>query len=215
MSDIRVKICGLTRSEDVSASVQAGAAYLGFNAYPHTPRYADIDLMRDLALEVPAGIIKVVLVVDGDDALFDELMERVPLDMIQLHGSETPERVTELKTRTGLPVMKALGISDADDLPKIAEYSAVADQLLLDAKPPKGATRPGGNAVTFDWSLLQGLKIPVPWMLAGGLNVDNVTEAIQISGARQVDVSSAVESAPGIKDAARVKDLIAAAKGQS
>jgi len=215
MDRVAVKICGLTRLKDVHDSVAAGAAYLGFNSYPNTPRFADLDLMRTMAMEVPAGVIKTVLVVDGEDAFFDQLMAHVPLDMIQLHGSESPERVAALKARTGLPVMKALGISDAQDLGKIDLYGQVADQLLLDAKPPKGASRPGGNAVSFDWSLLRGVEMPVPWMLAGGLSVANVQEAMRISGACQLDVSSAVEAAPGIKDAGLVADFIAAVKGAS
>ncbi len=199
-SDIRVKICGVTDAAAVSAAVSAGAAYLGFNFFPKSPRYADFETAAMLAAEVPSGIAKVALTVDADDAMLDALTERVPLDMLQLHGSESPERVVEVKSRYGLPVMKVIGIAGAEDLPKIDTYARVSDQLLVDAKPPKGADRPGGNAVAFDWSLIAGRRWAVPWMLAGGLTPDNVADAIRQTGARQVDVASGVESAPGVKD---------------
>ena len=151
------------------------------------------------------GIAKVALVVNADDAFLDELVARVPLDMLQLHGSETPQRVAEVKARYGLPVMKAIGIADAGDLAQIDAYSGVADQLLIDAKPPKDAVLPGGNGLAFDWTLLADRKYwTVPWMLAGGLTPANVAEAVARTGALQVDVSSGVESAPGQKDAALI-----------
>ena len=211
-SDIRVKICGLRTAADVEAAVAAGAAYLGFNFFPKSPRFAPFETAAELAVAVPAGVIKVGLVVNEDDALLDRLVETVPLDMLQLHGSEAPERVADIKRRYGLPVMKVLGVSEAKDLEKIDLYAGVADQLMLDAKPPKDAVLPGGNGITFDWTLLAGRKYwTKPWMLAGGLNPDNVAEAIRLTGVRQVDVASGVESAPGVKDAGLMQAFCTAA----
>ena len=210
--DIRVKICGLTRPADVSAAVAAGASYLGFNFFPKSPRYVDIPGAAALAVEVPDGIAKVALTVDADDALLDALTGAVPLDMLQLHGGEPPERVLAVKSRYGLPVMKVVGVATRDDLALLDIHARVADQLLVDAKPPPGADRPGGNALAFDWNLIAGRRWAVPWMLAGGLTPENVAEGITRTGARQVDVASGVESAPGIKDAGLIADFIAAAQ---
>ena len=208
----RVKICGLTRASDVAAAVNAGAAYLGFNFFPKSPRYVSLSDAAALALTVPEGVAKVALSVDADDAFLDALTAAVPLDMLQLHGGETPARVLDVKARYGLPVMKVVGVACADDLPQLEAHGQVADQLLVDAKPPPGADRPGGNALTFDWNLIAGRRWPVPWMLAGGLTPDNVAEAIAMTGARQVDVASGVESAPGIKDAGLIRNFIIATK---
>ena len=202
MNDVRTKICGLTRPQDVAAAAAAGANYLGFNFFPKSPRYLDIPSAGQLALDVPPGIAKVVLVVNPDNALLDAITGGMPLDMIQLHGQESPERVTEIKARYGLPVIKVLGVADAEDLPPLEAYGRVADQLLVDAKPPKNAELPGGNGLTFDWRLIAGRRWPVPWMLAGGLTPDNVGDAIAMTGATQVDVASGVESAPGKHHAA-------------
>lgn len=210
--DIRTKICGLTRPGDVSAACAAGAAYLGFNFFRRSPRYVSFDRARQLAADVPEGIAKVALVVDADDAVLDALTEIVPVDILQLHGSETPERLAEVKTRYGLPVMKTVGIATADDLPLLDSYARAADLLLVDAKPPKGADRPGGNAITFDWQLIAGRRWPVPWLLAGGLTPGNVAGAIRLTGANQVDVASGVESAPGEKDAALIRAFIDSAR---
>jgi phosphoribosylanthranilate isomerase len=208
----RVKICGLRTEADVVAASDAGAAYVGFNFFPKSPRYLSLKAASDLAIATPVGIAKVALVVNADDATLDALNDAVPLDMLQLHGSESVERVAEIRARYGLPVMKVLGIAGEADLAAINEYSSVADQLLLDAKPPKGAVLPGGNGLAFDWTLLAGRKYwTVPWMLAGGLNAGNVAEAIGRTGARQVDVASGVESAPGVKDAAMMASFCAAA----
>ena len=211
-SDIRVKICGLTRPEDVEAAVAAEAGYLGFNFFPRSPRYVSFETARELALRVPPGVVKVALTVDEGMEFLARLTDAVPLDMLQLHGSETPEQVAAVKDRFGLPVMKVLGIGDAGDLAQIDRFAKVADQLLVDTKPPKGADRPGGNAVAFDWSLVAGRRWAVPWMLAGGLTPDNVAQAIAQTGARQVDVASGVERAPGIKDAGLIADFVAAAR---
>ena len=214
MPDIRVKICGLTTPDTVAAAVAAGATYLGFNFFPKSPRYAAPELARDLAQDVPPGVAKVGLVVNPDDVALDALLGVVPLDMIQLHGDESPARVAEVQARWGLPVMKALGIAEASDLAQIDAFADVADQLLIDAKPPRGAVLPGGNGLAFDWQLLAGRKFwQVPWMLAGGLTSGNVAEAVARTGARQVDVSSGVESAPGVKEAAMIAEFIAAARG--
>ena len=213
MSDIQVKICGLSDPSDVSTTADAGGRYIGFNLFPKSPRFIRIDQMRELALGVPVGVAKVALVVNADDALLDTLVETVPLDMLQLHGAETPERVLEIRKKYGLPVMKAVGIADAADLPLLDTYQQVADQILVDAKPPKDAILPGGNGLCFDWRLLQGRKYwQRPWMLAGGLTAENVAEAIQLTGARQVDVSSGVETAPGVKDSELIKAFINAAR---
>ena len=166
-----------------------------------------------MAFEAPIGLAKVALTVNADDAFLDALTAAVPLDMLQLHGDETPERVQEVKSRYGLPVMKAVGVADADDLLALDVYMKVADQILVDAKPPKNADLPGGNGLTFDWRLIAGRRWAVPWMLAGGLTPTNVAEAIAMTGARQIDLSSGVESAPGVKDAALIRSFMAAVKG--
>lgn len=207
---VRVKVCGLTTRETVLAAAGAGAAYVGFNFFPKSPRFAALSLARDLALEVPPGVAKVGLTVDADDTTLDEITQTVPLDMIQLHGSETPERVAEVRARYGLPVMKALGIATAEDADPIDLYSDVADQLLIDAKPPPDGDLPGGNGLTFDWRLISNRRWALPWMLAGGLTADNVAEAVALTGARQVDLSSGVETAPGVKDPDLIRAFMAA-----
>ena len=212
-TDIRVKICGLCRPEDVTAVADAGASYGGFVFFPKSPRNVSIAQARDLALGAPVGLAKVALVVNADDAMLDAITAAVPLDMLQLHGSESPARVAEVKARYGLPVMKAVGVGGPEDLAAIDVYAEVADQLLIDAKPPKGADLPGGNGLAFDWQLLAGRKYwSVPWMLAGGLTPDNAAEAVLRTGTRQLDVSSGVESAPGVKDAAQIAAFVAAAQ---
>jgi phosphoribosylanthranilate isomerase len=211
--DIRVKICGLRTDADVAAAASAGASYVGFVFYPKSPRNVSFREAAALAVDVPMGVAKVALVVNANDAFLDDLTAAVPLDMLQLHGSETPTRVAEVKARYGLPVMKAVGIADASDLAQIDAYAAVADQLLIDAKPPKNADLPGGNGLAFDWTLLAGRKYwTVPWMLAGGLTADNVAEAVRRTGATQVDVSSGVEGLVGVKDAGLISAFLAAAQ---
>ncbi|MEC9198521.1 MAG: phosphoribosylanthranilate isomerase [Pseudomonadota bacterium] len=207
----RVKICGLSTAEDIRVAAEAGARYVGFVFFPKSPRNVTIQQARDLAVDVPLGVAKVALTVNADNDLLDAITSAVPLDMIQLHGSESPERVTEVKARYGLPVMKVVGLSSADDLTRIADYETVADQILVDAKAPKDADLPGGNGLSFDWRLLEGREWAVPWMLAGGLHAGNVAEAIARTGARQVDLSSGVESAPGVKDPAKIREFMQAA----
>lgn len=212
-SDIRVKICGLTAAADVAAAVAEGAAYVGFVFFEKSPRHVTVDAARALALEVRPGVAKVALTVNAGDAELDALTEHVPLDFLQLHGEENPARVAEIKARYGLPVIKAIGVAEAADLAQIDLYAGVADQLLIDAKPPVGASRPGGNALAFDWRLIEGRDWPLPWLLAGGLTPDNVAHAVARTGAQQLDVSSGVERAPGFKDAALIRAFIENARG--
>lgn len=209
---VAVKICGLTCAQAVDDAVAAGARYVGFVIFPRSPRHLGLDDVALLAQRVPEGVAKVALTVDADDAALDALLAAAPIDMLQLHGHETPARVAWVRARYGLPVMKAVGVADAADLAGLDSYLQVADQILLDAKPPKGAELPGGNGLAFDWRLIEGREWSKPWMLAGGLTPDTVAQAIRLTGARQVDVSSGVESAPGVKDPARVAAFIQAAQ---
>ena len=205
---VSVKICGLANVDDVRACADAGANYMGLVFFEKSPRNITIPAARELALAAPLGLAKVALVVNPSDAELDAITGTVPLDMLQLHGRETPERVTEVKARYGLPVMKAVGIADGDDLPKLESYFGVADQILVDAKPPKGGELPGGNGLFFDWRLIAGRRWPCPWMLAGGLTPENVAEAVKMTGAKQVDVSSGVEDAPGQKNAELIQKFV-------
>ncbi|MCB2106742.1 MAG: phosphoribosylanthranilate isomerase [Rhodobacteraceae bacterium] len=207
---IAVKICGLSEPTTLDAAVEAGAAYIGFNFFRRSPRFVTAEKAGELADNVPRGVTAVGLFVNPTDAELDLTLRDVPLGMIQLHGRETPERVAAVRTRTGLPVMKALGIASARDVMAAANYADVADWLLFDAKPPKDASRPGGNAVPFDWSLMRAFTASTPWMLAGGLTRANVKAAIKASGAQAVDVSSGVETKPGRKSAAKIRAFIKA-----
>ncbi|AZQ68737.1 phosphoribosylanthranilate isomerase [Silicimonas algicola] len=207
-STVRVKICGLRTPEAVAAAAEAGASYVGFVFFPRSPRALTPDEARALSVDVPSGVAKVGLLVDADDALLDDIDRLVPLDMLQLHGSETPERVAEVRTRYGLPVMKAIGIADAADLSLLDDFAGVADQILVDAKPPTAGALPGGNGLSFDWRLIANRRWSLPWMLAGGLTPSNVAEAVALTGAPQVDVSSGVESAPGVKDLSLIKAFV-------
>lgn len=212
MLDVRVKICGLSRPAHIAAAATSGAAYIGLVFFKKSPRCVTHESARSLALATPPGVAKVALVVDADDAALDALTDAVPLDMLQLHGAEPPERVAAVRARYGLPVMKAVGVAEASDLAALDTYARVADQILVDAKPPKGADLPGGNGLAFDWQLIANRRWPVPWMLAGGLTAENVAEAVRLTGARQLDVSSGVESAPGVKDSALIERFVAAAR---
>ena len=205
---VSVKICGLATVDDVRACADAGANYMGLVFFEKSPRNITIPAARELALVAPLGLAKVALVVNPSDAELDAITASVPLDMVQLHGRETPERVAEVKARYGLPVMKAVGIADGDDLLKLESYFGVADQILVDAKPPKGGELPGGNGLSFDWRLIAGRRWPCPWMLAGGLIPENVAEAVKMTGAKQVDVSSGVEDAPGQKNAELIQKFV-------
>ena len=209
---VRVKICGITSQQLMRDVGNAGAQYAGLVFFEKSPRNLSLDKARSISLAAPTGLAKVALVVNPSDRFLDSLTTTVPLDMIQLHGSETPQRVSEIKQKTGLPVMKAIGVAEQDDLKKLDVYATVADQLLVDAKPAKDAILPGGNGSAFDWSLLQGRRWTGPWMLAGGLNPENVAQAIAITGTQQIDVSSGVEIRPGEKDKQKINAFVRAAQ---
>lgn len=208
---VAVKICGLRETEHVDAAIKAGAALTGYVFFPKSPRNVSITEAAKLTSRVPVGARKVALVVDADDELLRSIVDGAGIDTLQLHGHETPKRVQAIRNEFGLPVMKALPISDQADVEIARSYQDVSDMLLFDAKPPKDATRPGGNAMAFDWTLLSGTDWSVPWMLAGGLDASNVADAIRISGAGMVDVSSGVEDETGRKDAQKIRDFIFAA----
>lgn len=212
--ETRVKICGLREPAHVAAAAEAGAAYVGFVFFGKSPRNLSPADAAALAGQVPAGVAKVALTVNASDTELDAITAGVPLDMLQLHGSESPERVVAVKARYGLPVMKAVGVADRADLAALDLYQSVADQILVDAKPPKDAVLPGGNGLSFDWTLLLGRVWRKPWMLAGGLTPENVALAIRSTNARQVDVSSGVETVPGVKDAGLIRSFITAARGE-
>ena len=210
---MRVKICGLTTLNTLSAAINSGSTYVGFVFFEKSPRHLTIEQAIKMANIVPDGICKTALVVDPSDKDLDDLLDKVPVDMIQLHGHESAERVSEVKDKFGLPVMKAVGISDESDLVNLYEHSRIADQILVDAKPPKNAVLPGGNGLSFDWKLLAGRRWSTPWMLAGGLNSSNLLQAAKLTGARQFDVSSGVETSTGVKDIKLISDFIQAANG--
>jgi len=209
---IDVKICGLKTQEMVCVSAAAGASAIGFVFFPPSPRSVNVEQARTLAECVPPGVIRVGLVVDADDTSLEQIAEQVPLDVLQLHGRETPERVSYIRQQFGLRTMKAIAVSDALDLRQVERYASVADSLLFDARASQESTRPGGNARCFDWRVLHGLQCSVPWMLAGGLHAGNVGEALRITQARSVDVSSGVESSPGTKNEVKIRDFIKAVR---
>jgi len=210
---IEVKICGLRDEQAVAAAVEGGADYLGVVFFPPSPRNIDPAAAAEILDGVPEEIVKVGLFVDPDDAFLYDVLQHVRLDLLQFHGKESPERLAEVRLETGLPVMKAWPVAGPEDLEKARAYEAVADRLLFDAKPPKGATRPGGNALAFDWQILKGEEFTIPWMLAGGLDASNVQQALAMSGAKAIDVSSGVEVAVGVKDPKLIKDFLKAVKG--
>ncbi len=209
---MRVKICGLRSRGEVAAAAAAGAAYVGFVFFPPSPRHISLADARWIAGGIPDGLIRVALTVDADDETLAAILEAAEVDMLQLQGSESPDRVAEIRARFEVPVMKAIGIATEDDLPRIDAYAEVADQLLVDARALPGADRPGGNGTPFDWRIIRARQWRRPWMLAGGLTADNVAEAVRLTGADQIDVSSGVESSPGHKDPARVAAFVRAAR---
>lgn len=211
---MRVKICGLRTRAEVASAARAGAAYAGFVFYQQSPRHVTLGDARWIAQELPEGIRTVALTVDADDAFLAAIHESFGPDMFQLHGHESPDRVAEIRRLFRVPVMKAVGIATAEDLPTIDLYTRVADQLLVDARPAPGAELPGGNGIAFDWRLIDGYRWRLPWMLAGGLTPGNVAEAVRLTGADQVDVSSGVERTPGHKDPEKIKAFVAAASGR-
>lgn len=206
-----VKICGITDPESLRIAIEAGATFTGFVFFPKSPRNLTIARAAELIRDVPPGVARVGLFVNPDDSQLTSTLADVPLDMIQLHGSEPPARVTEVKALTGLPVIKAVGVAGPADLDLLWDYGLVADMLLVDAKPAPGAALPGGNGLAFDWRLLVGRRWLKPWLLAGGLTPGNVAEAIRLTGAPAVDVSSGVESAPGVKDSVLIRAFLSAA----
>jgi phosphoribosylanthranilate isomerase len=203
---VEAKICGLSTPETVDAAVRFGARWVGFVTYPRSPRHISTETMRVLGGRVPSGIGRVGLFVDPDDALLDEKLATGALDMLQLHGSETPERVAAIRGRTGKPVMKVIKVAEGQDVVRgIAAYADVVDRLMFDAAD---GTLPGGNAKAFDWTILSGRAVPVPWFLAGGLTVDNVEEAARITAAPTVDVSSGVERSRGVKSVDMIRAFL-------
>lgn len=207
-----VKICGLSTPETLEAALSAGADMIGLNFHPRSPRFVTREKARELAAIARGRAEIVALIVDFDAAEAAELAGDLNPDWVQLHGRETPEQVMAIRVATGRRVMKALGVAGAADLAAIPAYAAVADLVLLDAKPPKDAAYPGGHGKPFDWSILAELDPALPFMLSGGLDAANVAEAIRSTKPAGVDVSSGVETAPGVKDVGRIRDFIAAAR---
>lgn len=210
--DFLIKICGLSTPETVEAALAAGADMIGLNFHPRSPRHVTPERAAALAAQARGRTQIVALIVDWSEEQAAELVEAVRPDWLQLHGRETPEQVAALKARLGLPVMKAIGVSEAKDLERARRYLTTADAILLDAKPPKDAAYPGGHGRVFDWTLLAGLDPAFRFMLSGGLDPENVAGAIGLARPAGVDVSSGVESAPGVKDVARIADFAKAAR---
>lgn len=207
---VETKICGLSTPETLDAAVRFGANFVGFVTYPKSPRHISTETMRVLGARVPAAVTRVGLFVDPDDALLDEKLGSGALDLLQLHGGETPERVAAIRQRTGKPVMKVIKVGAAEDVERgIAAYAGVVDRLMFDVAE---GTLPGGNAKAFDWTFLSGRTVPVPWFLAGGLNAGNVAEAVRVTGARAVDLSSGVESSRGVKSVDLIRAFLDAVK---
>ena len=208
---VAVKICGLREVASLDAAIDAGAAHLGFVFYPPSPRSLDVETAAGLARRVPRDRNRVGVLVDPDDRLLAEVLAAVPLDLLQIHGA-TPLRLAEIKARTGRKVIGALSVGSKEDLAAVAGLAGVADMLLFDARPPDRPDQlPGGNATAFDWRLLDGLEIACPWLLAGGLDETNLADAVRLSGARAVDVSSGVELTRGVKDASKIRRFLALA----
>jgi phosphoribosylanthranilate isomerase len=207
-----VKICGLSTRETLDVALGAGADMVGFVFFPPSPRHLSLELARELGQQAKGRAVKVALTVDADDATLGNIVETLRPDILQLHGKETTARLRDIKAKFGLPVMKALPVETAADLAPLAGYAAAADRILFDARAPKGATRPGGLGAVFDWHVLEKLDLKLPFMVSGGLNVDNVAEAVRVTRAGGVDVSSGVERSPGVKDPAMIRDFIRAAR---
>jgi len=209
---LTVKICGLSTPETLDAALDAGADMVGFMFFPASPRHLSLGAARVLGARVGGRAKKVAISVDADDATLENCIEALRPDLLQLHGKETIARIRDIKAKFGLPVMKVISVEASADLAPIAGYAAVADRILFDARAPKDATRPGGLGTPFDWRLLENLKLAVPFMVSGGINAANLAEALRVTRAPGVDVSSGVESAPGVKDIAKIRAFIAAAR---
>jgi phosphoribosylanthranilate isomerase len=210
---VAVKICGLSDEAAIEAAVAGGAAWLGFVFYPPSPRAVTPARTAQLCSRLPVETLRVGLFVDADDTLIETVLAELRLDLLQFHGSESPERVAEAKARFSLPVIKAMPIAGLEDVARAAAYQEAADLLLFDAKPPRRADAlPGGNGLAFDWALIAGRSWAVPWMLSGGLTTEMLPDAVRISGATAVDVSSGVESRPGGKDPAKISAFLRAAR---
>jgi phosphoribosylanthranilate isomerase len=209
---LTVKICGLSTPETLDAALDAGADMVGFVFFPPSPRHLQFDAARSLGERVRGRAQKVALTVDADDAFLQAVVEALRPDILQLHGAEPVSWLEAIRRKFGLPVMKAVPIAVKDDLARIADYAAAADRLLFDARAPREATRPGGLGNTFDWRLLENVRTAVPFMLSGGLDVGNVSEALRITGASGIDVSSGVERAPGVKDVDKIAAFVRAAR---
>ncbi len=211
----QVKICGLSTPETMAAAVEAGADYVGAVFYPPSPRSVTVEQAAALMAPVGNKAVKVGLFVDADDALIEDAATTAGLDLLQLHGGETVERVGEIRRRFGLPVMKVIKIRGAEDVARVEDFIEVSDRILFDAMPPadREDALPGGNAVSFDWSYLKGRSWRKPWMLAGGLTAENINQAAELSGAEALDVSSGVEDRPGVKNPDKIRHFIATAKG--
>jgi phosphoribosylanthranilate isomerase len=207
-----VKICGLTTAEALDAAIAAGADMGGFVFFAPSPRNLALDTARALGARVQGRLRKVALSVDADDELLADSIAALKPDLLQLHGKETPDRVRAVKARFKLPVMKAIAVERAADLAAVSRYVGVADRLIFDARAPREATRPGGLGKAFDWRLLANLDPALPFMLSGGLDADNVAEALRITHAPGVDVSSGVERAPGVKDPDKIRAFVRAAR---
>ncbi|WP_027143874.1 phosphoribosylanthranilate isomerase [Mesorhizobium sp. WSM3626] len=207
-----IKICGLKTDQAMAAALAGGASHVGFIFFPKSPRYVEPVEAGRLREAARGKALAVAVTVDASDAVLDEIVEKMQPDMLQLHGSEAPERVTELKARHGLPVMKALPLSEAADLDRIRPFIGVADRFLFDAKPPKGSELPGGNGVAFDWRILAGLDAGIDYMLSGGLNAANIGDALRLANPPAIDISSGVESVPGVKDPALIEQFFRAVR---
>lgn len=207
-----VKICGLSTRETLETALDAGADMVGFVFFPPSPRHVSLETGRDLGRQVKRRALTVALTVDADDATLGNIMDALSPDILQLHGKESVARLRDIKQKFGRPVMKAVPVATSADLALLPGYAAVADRILFDARAPKDATRPGGLGAPFDWHLLENLDLKLPYMVSGGLHVDNVAEALRVTGAGGADVSSGVESAPGVKDPELIKAFIRAAR---
>lgn len=210
---VLVKICGLSTPQTVDAALRAGADMIGFVYFERSPRHVSLGALRRLFDHAGARAAKVLLTVDAGDALIAEALSNLRPDFLQLHGREPPERAAALRASSGVKIIKALPVDSPASLAAAATYAGAVDMLLLDAKPPAGAALPGGNGASFDWRLLQPWSAPAPWLLAGGLDAGNVGEALRVSRAPGVDVSSGVESGPGVKDEAKIVAFLRAARG--